>query len=212
MGLLDLILRLSAVLSLAFCAACGGAVEPVFVAQVVEFVPGPGAGYGADAIDDVVTGPPEGGGESIGGTDVLSLGVGGSIRLELSETIFDIPGPDFLVFENPFRYGEDRIFQEPGEVSVSEDGETWVTFPCTSDIPSFSGCAGRTPVYANETVSPHQVEVAGGDAFSLEDVELDAFRFIQILDKSTEDAAEGSTSSGFDLDAVANIIPVSDAE
>ena len=50
--------------------------------------------------------------------------------------IVDGPGPDFIVFENPFASAGSStdLFAEPGEVSVSDDGTTWQTFPCIADV------------------------------------------------------------------------------
>jgi hypothetical protein len=81
----------------------------------------------------VVYGPPVGYGSSEGSTDVVSLGKGGEIVVSFApNAIMDGPGVDFIVFENPFvEDGTTFLYAEPGEVSVSNDLETWSTFPCT---------------------------------------------------------------------------------
>jgi hypothetical protein len=56
--------------------------------------------------------------------DVVSLGRGGSIVLGFDTPIEDRPGYDLAVYENSFL----DTFLELARVSVSSDGETWVTF------------------------------------------------------------------------------------
>ena len=112
-----------------------------------------------------------------------------------------------IVFENAFWPGGDKtmVFAELGEVSVSEDGETWKTFPCdaTGDGEgSFPGCAGATPTleYDAEQLIPLDPALSGGDAFDLADVGLKRARFVKIHDLETLPPV--GMSSGFDLDAV----------
>lgn len=173
-----------------------------FADAVVSFSPGRAAGFGADKLPDIVLGAPKGAGGGSGSLDVLSLGGGGSIVLELQDiTIVDEPGPDFLVFENPF-----PGWLETGRVSVSEDGETWYTFPCDeTDVDnSFPGCAGVRPVYANpdaNALDPTNPAEAGGDAFDIAELGLTAARFVRIEDTGVN-PEEGNTG-GFDLDAIA---------
>ena len=51
----------------------------------------------------IVFGPPGNATPTTGSLDVLSLGHGGSITLAFTDNeIVDGPGPDFIVFENPF--------------------------------------------------------------------------------------------------------------
>ena len=175
-----------------------------FAVEVVDFQPGEGAGFGQDRFPEVVLGPPHGGGERAGSLDVLSLGRGGAIVLRLGRAAVDGPGPDLLVFENPFRF-PGGVFVEPGEVSVSDDGEVWATFPCDPSAPEATGCAGVDPVLANvETndLDPTNPEQAGGDAFDLADVGLETARFVRIVDVGGEPGF-GAPSEGFDLDALA---------
>ena len=72
-----------------------------YIARVVSFDAGRGAGYGADKLPEVIEGPPQGGGRSQGSTDVLSLGTYGVIVVELGVDVVDGPGPDLTVFETP---------------------------------------------------------------------------------------------------------------
>ena len=49
-----------------------------------------------------------------------------------------------VVFENAFWPGGVRsmVYAELGEVSVSEDGETWLSFPCDHEGDGEGGFAG----------------------------------------------------------------------
>ena len=186
-----------------------------YATELVSFEPGTGAGYGQNKLPNVVLGPPAGGGTDHGSLDVLSLGKGGSVVLGFERfAITDGPGPDLVVFENPFWPSGDpsAVYAEPGEVSVSEDGVTWATFPCDAAGDGdghFAGCAGVTPtlVYDPETTLPLDPAVTGGDVFDLADVGLTAANFVQIRDVS--DFGQAPTA-GFDLDAVGivNALPL----
>lgn len=169
---------------------------------VEAFEPGPEAGFGHDAMPEVVLGPPvlEGGGGSL---DVASLGCGGMLTLAFDEPgIVDGEGPDFIVYENPFAHG-DITFAEPARVLVSEDGEDWRAFACTltgaEDWPP-TGCAGINPVTADGDV------FEGGDAFDLADVGLKHARYVRLVDVSEayfgNDQWCRGPAGGFDLDAV----------
>jgi len=178
-----------------------------YATELVNFEPGVAAGYGQSKLPNVVLGPPSGGSTDHGSLDVLSLGKGGSIVLGFGRfAISDGPGPDLVVFENPFWPGGDpsRVYAEPGEVSVSADGETWFTFPCDAAGDGqghFAGCAGVTPtlVYDPQTTLPLDPAVTGGDVFDLRVVGLDNANFVRIRDVS--DFGDAPTA-GFDLDAV----------
>jgi hypothetical protein len=179
-----------------------------YARSVVSFSPGESAGFGQEALPDVVLGPPRGKGEGAGSLDVLSLGVGGEIVLGFGErAIVDGDGPDFVVFENPFWPSGDaeQVYAELGEVSVSDDGEEWHAFACdtTGDgAGRFPGCAGFTPTLAYDPLEldPLEPELTGGDAFDLADVGLARARFVKVRDLGTLEAA--GSSGGFDLDAV----------
>ncbi|HEX3771008.1 MAG TPA: hypothetical protein VHV30_09100 [Polyangiaceae bacterium] len=198
----------------------GGLPADRFVTNVVSFTPGACAGFGRNGFPAVVEGPPEGGGSDHGSTDVLSLGTGGSIVVGFGDNaIVDGPGPDFIVFENPFWVAGDanEVFAEPGEVSVSDDGVTWRTYPCTpavdpsdtlgtGDMPPYGSCAGWHVVDSNTAngVSPVDPATAGGDAFDLADLGVTHAKFVRIVDKTHEDCpdANAPNDDGFDLDAV----------
>lgn len=197
--------------------ACDPEGEPERTASCIEELSlGPGAGFGALEMPRVIFGEPQGGGVSKGSTDVLSLGRGGVIAVGFDGgVISNGPGADFLVFENPFAIGGDTThpFKELGEVSVSDDGETWFTFVCTQEAYPFTGCAGWNPVLAGSdpTIDPYNPAEAGGDAFDLADVGLESARFVRIRDISN---AGDAGTAGFDLDAVAivHMVPSSPTE
>jgi hypothetical protein len=180
-----------------------------FVDRVVLFQKGSGGGKGQDKLPKIVLGPPQGAGKLKAGHDVLSLGAGGVIVLEFVDNeVFDAPGPDFIVFENPFLRAPgdnpDEGFFELAKVEVSADGETWFEF--AYDTASRKGCAGHRPVLANfkdNKISPTDPKKAGGDSFDLKDVGLKTIRFVKITDVLSYGGTDGS--AGFDLDAVAAI-------
>ena len=118
--------------------------------------------------------------------------------------IVDLEGPDLIVFENPF-----PTWVETGIVAASEDGETWLEWPCEFDDPEgiFPGCAGTLPVLASSSngIDPTDPEVAGGNAFDLADIGLSTARFIRVTDSGANIDGYGGAPSGFDLDAVAAV-------
>jgi hypothetical protein len=134
--------------------------------------------------------------------DVVSLGDGGQVVLGFGErAIIDGPGPDFIVSENAFWAGgnEEAPVAELGLVSVSEDGEIWLDFPCEpGDGPPYGDCAGWRPITASvldPSTDPFDADSAGGDQYDLLDLGLSEVRFVRITDVLGDDAV-------FDLDAV----------
>jgi hypothetical protein len=209
-------LTLTVVAALA-CAAdedahCGTGAGDPYIDHVVAFEPAPHATLGHDAMPEVVLGPPTGSPEGPASTDVVSLGCGGSILVSFDEPIIvDGPGPDFIVFENPFAM-EATTFAEPAAVSVSADGTSWHTFPCTTDGAGTwppTGCAGIEPVLAGPQgeLDPTDPEQAGGDAFDLADVGIDRATHVRLVDVTQEHYGDRTwcegNSGGFDLDAMA---------
>jgi hypothetical protein len=185
-------------------SACSGEVP--YAVEVVSFLPGPGAGFGQDALPDVVLGPPQGGSPNQGSTHVLSLGQGGAIVLRLGQAAVDGDGPDLIVFENPFAVGGgSAVFGEPGEVAVSSDGSDFVAFPCAPAAPPPNGCAGYGLVHAGSEndIDATDPERAGGDSFDLAEVGLREARYVRITDRGS---AAVAPSAGFDLDAVAAVL------
>jgi hypothetical protein len=194
----------------------GEAAALPYASEVVRFQPGAESGFGETKLPDVVLGPPEGRGLEAGSLDVLSLGKGGSIELGFGgRVLVDVEGPDFVVFENAFWPSGDAsaVFAEVGAVSVSEDGETWLEFPCDAEgdgAGHFEGCAGWSPTleYDARGLVPLEPTLTGGDAFELADVGLRAARFVRIVDRSNAGAAP---TAGFDLDAV-GVVELAPAE
>jgi hypothetical protein len=194
-----------------------------FVTSVVSFTPTDCAGFGAGSLPGIVEGPPVGGGSEHGSTDVVSLGSGGSIVVSFApNAIVDGPGQDFIVFENPFFIGgnSNDVYAEPGEVSVSDDGTTWQTFPCNPTInlsatdgtgtePPYGACGGWQVVYSapGNGISPFDPATAGGGAYDLADLGVTHARYVRIVDRTVENCPEAGpdkpTTNGFDLDAVA---------
>ncbi len=203
--------RAVAQLSLLFLSACGGTEERAppetfgspYAVEVVSYLPGPGAGFGQTELPGVVLGPPKLQGASPS-LDVLSLGAGGEIVLAFDAAITDGPGPDFVVFENPFWVMGDPTdpYAELGEIAVSADGVTWSAFACDHEgdgAGHFAGCAGWSPTAGFDAETPLDPAQCGGDAFDLSDLGVSEARFVRILDL---DGGGDSPSVGFDLDAV----------
>jgi len=177
---------------------------------------GDGAGSGQALLPGVIQGGPQGGGSGGGSKDVLSLGVGGEIVLEFGPyDVVDGPGPDFIVFENPFLLSPYNSFAEPGVVGVAAAGyqaTDFTDFPCDLTVIAgepakqswaYPGCAGVRPVLANvkdNSIPSTDPAKAGGDPFDLADLGLKQARFIRIKDAGI--STLGKDSKGFDLDAV----------
>ena len=177
---------------------------------VTSFTPGSNGGFQADLLPGIVIGPPFGGGQYQGSTDVVSLGNGGSITLSFDDNVvLDGPGVDFRVFENPFATtAGGQVFAEVGIVSASEDGVNFIPFPY--DPTTFAGLAGVTPVYSTPTngIDPRSPD-AGGDGFDLATIGLASARFVRIDDPGAAIPDPGNAfpspglgKSGFDLDAI----------
>jgi hypothetical protein len=180
-----------------------------FATGVVAHHFGPGQSFGQDRFPAAVLGPPKGGGACQASLDVVSLGNGGFVVLEFAgNAIVDGPGPDFIVFENPFYIGCDpsSVFAELGTVAVSEDGRTWTSFPCTATAAPYGLCSGWHPVLANadtNTIDPTDPSVAGGDPFDLADVGVKRARYVRITDRPDLVGDNGV----YDLDAVSIVHP-----
>lgn len=177
-----------------------------FATEVVGVEYGEGAGFGQDHMPGVVLGPPQGSGGG-GSLDVLSLGIQGRITLSLGVELADGPGPDLIVFENPF-----PGWVEAGQVSVSLDGETFEAFACQDTSP-YAGCAGLGVVSAgpDNDLDPTDPAAAGGDAFDLAALGLRRARYVRVEDVAGVNTGGGA--AGFDLDAVAAVhaLPAADA-
>ncbi len=185
-------------------------------------------------------GPPRGRGLFAGSTDVVSLGdrrdtgatepaFGGSLTLGFAGSLVtDGPGPDLVIFENPFREFGGMEYSEVFVVSVSQDGETWIEFPwaLNADKPvtvpeRFLGLGGIEPVHANygsidehTFASPADDPVSGGDRFDLASIGLQWIRYVRITDGGgvIEDPgnAQAMGARGADIDAAAALFTVAD--
>jgi hypothetical protein len=177
--------------------------ELPYATVVLSYDLGENAGMGTA---EEALGPPEPGSPMSGSMRVLSLGIGGQITLGFGGREFeDGPGADLIIWENAFWIGGDpqSPFTELGEVSVSEDGETWTPFPCDplAEDALASGCAGiqpRQPFEICETI-PLESDVVGGDTFDLADIGVERARYVRIRDLAQDGEAP---SAGFDLDAI----------
>src|SRR5690554_4365651 len=209
-------LLLGAALASLGLGACGdddpGPKTPLPYATGVErFSPGTGAGWGDDHFPEVVLGPPQGAlksGAVADADEVLSLGAGGEIVLTFAHDIVDGPGADFVVFENSFwvRNNPEVVWFELAEVSVSQDGVSWLSFPCALEPTQpgqWPGCAGWSPTkqYNAETLVPLDPALTGGDAFDLAALGLKWARYVRIRDL-LEEGNSALNNVGFDLDAV----------
>jgi hypothetical protein len=140
--------------------------------------PDPDLRFGAASLPGIVLGPPGDSLPNTGSTSVASLGHGGSAEIEFGDVVIeDLPGPDFIVFENPFFVGaapaspddDYQIFVEPGIVEVSSDGTTWFRFPFDAQALAdatganadkdlyarLQGLAGITPTFTGNWTMPN---------------------------------------------------------
>lgn len=163
--------------------------------------------------------------------DVVSLGRGGAITLDLGGEVADGPGAEIAVFENGLSGVDGSVFAELGFVSVSSDGSTFVRFPTATrrteavgtfesvDPTLYSGFAGLHPAGTGTAFDlaelADQPEVVDGS------VSLSAIRYIRITDVVGDGSISADDdnpiydpvfildptieieSAGFDLDGVA---------
>jgi len=175
-------LRRGSLIALGALALAGG-VQP-YADLVVGTVPG-FAPFG-DPVD--MLGAPTGTGSFQSSSHVHAPGVGGSATLRFALPVFDGPGTDFVVYENPFtKQGtQSSNWVEALYVEVSSDGGTFARFPNaylgpvgphmmpsglddTAEYAWFRGFAGVATVAANPAlgVDPFHIVEGGGDAFDL---------------------------------------------
>jgi hypothetical protein len=153
----------------------------------------------------------------------VSLGDGGEAVIKFTETISDITGNDFAVFENSF----DGRFLELAFVEVSSDSIRWIRFPSVS-LTQSSVQTGTFDILNPEKIDnlAGKYQVLYGTPFDLSDIkdssgiDLNNVRFIRIIDvvgsvsgpHATFDSRHNLINdpwptpfpqSGFDLDAVA---------
>ena len=76
-------------------------------------------------------------------------------------------------------------------MSVSDDGVTWTTFPCTATQPPWGACAGWHPVQPAATTACDPAN--GGDPYDLADVGVVQARFVRIVDKTQGQTCDPDT-------------------
>jgi hypothetical protein len=161
-------------------AGCAAELDPSSARLLEEVVSAPGdTGAGFRDVGRAVNGV-RGGGWTAGSLDVFTV----TSELVLGTDgvpVLDGPGPELVVFENPFVIGSGGVFVEPAVVEVSADCEAFAAFPHTyhggdqflREPAAWDGFAGLTPValHAEERpLDPLSAE-AGGDAFDLGDLD-----------------------------------------
>jgi len=192
-----------------------------YATSVAAVVPGPlAAGTTSSAL-----GAPTGGGLFGGSLLVYTLGVKGSLTLVFNSSMYDGPGTDLIVCENPFYLlSSSVIFAEAMYVEVSSDGASFARFPTTYSGPLvpipptsgadprwYTGFAGIMPVSANPSagVNPLDVVAGGGDAFDFADladdpavvqgaVDLDNIGFVRLVDVEAGQDIDTSGTPVFD--------------
>jgi hypothetical protein len=188
-------LRLVVVSAAPLLAALGltaaAAAEPVdcFPDRVALYLPGPVSSPPPfnSWQPGIVLGPPGNTTPTNGTLTVMSLGRGGSVVVEFTDNaVVDGPGPDFIVFENPFFCTAAPVtasdpwssFAEPGIVAASDDGIVFHTFPydaaalsqvtsiCSdrSLIAALHGLAGLTPSFTGDWTVPDDPAVFDASA------------------------------------------------
>lgn len=198
-----------AALAMACASACSDAVTAapgppcLSVAQrVVALEVGDAGGLNAETVPSPALGLPQGAGETRGSTDVVALGAGGTLTLELAPPVVDLPGSDLVIYENAFVLaGSTDRFEEWAELAVSAEGERFTPFPC--DRRSGEGCAGRAPVQPGSP-DAGALTALGGDSFDLAELGLSEVRFVRLtdVDGPQPNAWIAAPARGFDLDAV----------
>ncbi len=197
-----------------------GALDWPYAVSIASLVPGPNAS--GDPM--IMLGAPDGGGPYDGSMDVYQLGLGGEVILEPGQRIWDGPGTDLVVYENPFLTfagTQQETWVEALSVEVSTNGIDWVPFPTEYTGPvgpfglfqavpmhRYRGFAGVSPASAKddptagEYVEPSDVVLGGGDVFDLADLADHPLVQAQIVDlqdirfvKLTDVVAGQSTDS-----------------
>ena len=196
-------------------ADCGEREPVVGIGGVVALRLGPGGGHNTDALPEVIMGGPQGAGSGSGASEgVLSLGAGGELVVHFGDyELVDGPGADFIVFENPFLQGPYQSYAEPAWVGLSvDDPEIFTEFQCDLTMHqgsaqqahwAYPGCAGVRPVLAGQLgtcIDSRDGAAAGGDPFDLAELGLSSARYLRLRDAGL--SALGTTTRGFDLDAV----------
>jgi hypothetical protein len=185
----------------------------ISIDTVYSFIPGEGQNNGQDSVNypNNIFGLPSPNATEIipsnSASQVLSIGLDGEIIVGFKNfAIINKDGPDFIIFENSFiNPVNDKIFAEPAEISISEDGINYKSFPF--DSLTLIGCAGLTPTYGHHS----NLQNWGGDKFDIGQLGFEQINFIKIKDISRiilnnpKHPYYDPIISGFDLDAVIGI-------
>ena len=161
-------------------------------------------------------------------TLLVSLGDGGTAVVTFASPIYNGPGADFAVFENPLESLQQpgMFFLELAFVEVSSDGEYFVRFPAYSNIPSETqmgtfGCTEPSLIhnlagkYAPHYGTPFDLDDLPDDPL-LDKMRITHVRMVDVVGCINPEYASYDSqghiindpwptpfnSSGFDLDAV----------
>lgn len=182
-------------------AACVCAAPLAAQARFATTVLGQSSGTGGGGINNPANalGAPQGGGLVQGSLHVHTLGIGGSLTLELGVAAVDGPGCDLVVYENGFQLaGTGLVFTEGIHLEVASNGVDYARMPGRYQGPIggfpgapgapwgvLSGVAGGTPVLANAStnaIDPFNPAVAGGDCFDLAELAAHPLVLAGLLD------------------------------
>jgi hypothetical protein len=141
--------------------------------------------------------------------EILSIGIGGEIIVGFrGKKVVNIEGADFTIFENAFEtFDGSRIFAEPAEVWISNDGINYTMFQYERE--NLYNLAGKTPTLGVN--DPFDPTASGGDSFDIAELGYDYITHIKIkdvsllaseLDNENRYYNPAALISGFDLDAV----------
>ena len=196
--------------------------SPLIISWATALGPG---GYVAGAEADSLTDPALALGPASGiSTDVVVLGRGGRITLDLGRAVADGEGADIAIWENGI-LGGDLLFGELAFIEASSNGTDFARFPTTTERrdavgpfesfnpADYAGFAGLHPAGTGTAFDLSRLEndplVTSGA------VDLSAVRYVRIVDiigDGRELDSEGNAiydpypttgTAGFDLDGVA---------
>lgn len=177
--------RLTPVIAICITGVALADAQP-FASTVIAFTPGVGAAFGYTNASSVLGSPERFTGEGMIPqcvtpfqppflqTEIISLGVGGSLTIAFDHDVLDDPrnlfGVDLLVFGNAFFSDQGGaviagLASEAGSIDVSQDGATWITAPLVGpeslfptrgfmDISAYATLPGSVPTDFTKPVDP----------------------------------------------------------